>query len=670
MPTPSERASELRATIDFHNRKYYVDASPEISDREFDRLLQELIEIEKQHPELATPDSPTRRVGGEPIEGFAKVAHVVPMMSIDNSYSHEDLKKFDFDVRKGLGKAEVAYTVELKIDGVSISLTYENGLFVHGATRGSGEIGDDVTHNLRTIPGIPLRLNTKKPPRLLEVRGEIFMARAELARLNVERVKDGEEPYANARNTTAGTLKQLDPKECAKRKLSLFAYATGAMDGIEIGSQIELLETLKTFGFPVNPHTKLCRSMAEVIEYCDSWNEKRRELPYDTDGMVVKLDEFAGRAKLGATSKVPRWAKAYKFEAEQGITKLGGVEFSVGKFGEITPVALFEPAVQLAGTRVGRASMHNASWVEKMDVRLGDTVVVEKKGEIIPQVVSVVKESRSGSEKPIAWPATCPVCGGPVAKDESATSYGYYCEDVGRCPAQVAGRIKSFARRERMDVDGLGEEIAKQLVDTGLVKTVTDLFRLTKKQLLALEKFKDAKAQNLLDGIAASKDRGLARLLAALTIYGVGESMSELLAEQFPSMDLLFAASEAELAKVKGFGPVRAKSVYEFFHNPDGERLIAELREFGVKLTHDKKAVAPGSPSLAGKTFVVTGTLTKYDRAGIESKIKELGGKATGSVSKKTDYLVAGESAGSKLDKARELGVAVLTEDEFEKLIS
>lgn len=668
MPRPTDRAAELRAIIDHHNRKYYVEAAPEISDREFDRLLQELVDLEAKHPELATPDSPTQRVGGEPIEGFAKVAHRAPMMSIDNSYSAEDLRKFDSDVRKALGKAEVGYTVELKIDGVSISLTYEDGLFVRGATRGSGDVGDDVTHNLKTIPGIPLRLTAKKPPTLIEVRGEIYMSRAELARLNVERAKRGEEPYANARNTTAGTLKQLDPKECAKRKLSLFAYATGAVEGAEFGTQMELLDALKAWGFPVNPHTKLCPTMDAVIAYCDSWSERRHDLPYDTDGMVVKVDDVPARAKLGATSKVPRWAKAYKFEAEQGITKLGGVEFSVGKFGELTPVALFDPPVQLAGTRVGRASMHNASWIDEMDVRLGDTVVVEKKGEIIPQVVGVMAESRTGKEKPIAWPAACPVCGGPVAKNESATSYGYYCGDVGRCPAQVAGRITSFARRDRMDIDGLGEEVAKQLVDAGLVKTVTDLYRLTKNQLLTLEGFKTAKATNLLNGIAASKDRGLARLLAALTIYGVGESMADLLAEQFPSLDELVAASEADLAKVKGFGPVRAKSVHDYFHTAEGQRLVRELKEFGVKLTHDKKVLAPGSTSLIGKTFVVTGTLTKYDRAGIEARIKELGGKATGSVSKKTDYVVAGENAGSKLDKARELGVRVLTEEEFDAL--
>jgi DNA ligase (NAD+) len=666
--SPADRAAELRTVIDYHNHKYYVEAAPEISDREFDRLLQELIDLEKQHPELATPDSPTQRVGGKPLEGFEKVRHRVPMLSIDNSYSADDLRKFDADVRKGAGSGEVAYTVELKIDGVSISLVYEDGVLTTAATRGDGETGDDVTNNIKTVGSVPLKLTTKTPPRLIEVRGEIFMTRAELVRINAERVKDGDAPYANTRNLTAGTLKQLDPKEVAKRKLTLFAYGVGGFEGADIATQDELLKTLKGYGFPVNPHTTLCQTIDEVIAYCNEWDEKRHALPYETDGMVVKLNSFIQRQRLGATSKVPRWVKAYKFEAEQGITKLQGVEFSIGKFGELTPVALLDP-VQLAGTTVKRASMHNASWVEKMDVRVGDTVVIEKKGEIIPQVVQVVKETRSGKEKAIKWPEACPLCGGPVVKVESATSYGYNCDNTGLCPAQLAKRIEGYAKRSRMDIDTLGEEVAVQLVDSGLAKSVTDLYRLTEKQLLALEGFKQKKAQNLLNGIEASKGRGLARLLSALSIYMVGESMADALAEEFPSIDLLLAASKDEIAKVKGFGPKRAGFVYDYFHSPTGDTLVRELRGLGVKLTHDKRAVPAGGLPLAGKTVVVTGTLTKYDRTGIEALIKEMGGTATGSVSKKTNYLVAGENAGSKLAKAKELGVPVLTEEQFEKLI-
>ncbi|MGL6075621.1 MAG: NAD-dependent DNA ligase LigA [Fimbriiglobus sp.] len=667
--TVTSRAAELREQLDRHNYLYYVEARPEISDREFDKLLAELSKLEKAHPELAMPDSPTQRVGGQPIAGFEQVTHRVPMMSIDNSYNADDLKKFDSDVRKAAGGVAVMdYCVELKIDGVSMSLSYEDGQLTLGATRGKGDVGDNVTHNIKTIAAIPLKLRTPNAPKLFEVRGEVYMTRAELVRLNTALTDAGEQPYKNTRNLTAGTLKQLDPKECAKRKLSFFAYAQGAIEGLTITSQAELLEKLKEFGLPVNTHTKLCHGIDEVLGYVQEWDQKRHGLPYDTDGLVIKVNDFALRQKLGATAKVPRWAKAYKFEAEQGISKIGAVEFSVGKFGELTPVAEFDPPIDLAGTTVSRASMHNAAWVEKFDVRYGDTVVVEKAGEIIPQVVSVVLEARTGKEKPITWPTACPACGAVVEKEVTANSHGYYCTDVGRCPAQVAKRLISFARRERMDIEGLGDEVAKQLVESGLVQKVTDLYRVNEKQLLSLEGFAKTKAQNLLKGIEASKNRGLARLLPALNIYSVGESMAELFVESFTSLDDILAASKDDMAKVKGFGPKRAESVYEFFHSPSGDELVKDLRELGIKLTHEKKAAPVGAQPFAGKTLVVTGTLKNYDRKTIETRIKDLGGKSTGSVSKKTDYLLVGEEAGSKLDKARELGVTVLTEEEFEKL--
>ena len=669
-PSPAERVAELRDLINHHNRKYYVEAAPEITDREFDKLLQELQTLEKKHPELQSPDSPTQRVGGEPIEGFVKVTHRVPMLSIENSYNADDLKKFDSDVKKAAGKAfPVEYVVELKIDGVSMSITYEEGLLSVGATRGSGDVGDDVTHNLRTIPGIPLRLNTQETPTLFEARGEVYMTRAELIRINTERTKNGEEVYQNTRNLSAGTLKLLDPKLCVKRKLSFFAYGSGAIEGVELQNQMELLALLKSYDFPVNPHTVLCKSIEEVIEQCNLWNEKRHDLPYDTDGMVIKVNDFALREKMGYTSKVPRWAKAYKFEAEQAITKLGSVEFSVGKFGELTPVAQFDPPVRLAGTTVSRASMHNASWVQEKDVRLGDTVVVEKAGEIIPQVVGVEVSARTGKEVPLAWPTACPVCGSSVAKEETASSFGFYCENIGGCPAQLAKRLISFARRDRMDIDGLGDEVASQLVDSGLVKSLGDLYKLTEKQLLTLEKFGKTKANNLLKGIEASKGRGLARLLAGLSIYMVGGSMAEPLAQEFNSLDALLAASEESIAKVKGFGPKRAQFVKKFFSADSGMALVEDLRRAGVKLTEEAKAAPAGAQPLKDKTVVVTGTLKNYDRKSIEQRIKDLGGKPSGSVSKKTDYLLAGEEAGSKLDKAQELGVKILNEEEFEALV-
>jgi DNA ligase (NAD+) len=678
MPTLTERVQTLREQINHYNHRYYVDAVSEISDREYDRLLAELQKLESDHPDLATPDSPTRRVGGKPIEGFTTVTHRVPMLSIDNTYNAGELREFDKRVRKALGKAEpVTYVVELKIDGVAISLSYEKGLFTVGATRGDGEQGDDVTHNLKTIHELPLRLTPlpKKgktpvePPALFEVRGEVYMTRDELARINRVRQADGAEPYANPRNLTAGTLKLLDPRECSARRLRLFTYALGGLEGVTLKTHLESLELQRQFGFPVNPHIASFDSIDGVIDYVNSWDKKRNDLPYETDGMVVKVNDLEQRRRLGATSKSPRWVVAYKFAAEQAITKLGQVEFSVGKFGELTPVAIFDPPVRLAGTTVSRASMHNASIVEKLDARVGDSVVVEKAGEIIPQVVKVVVEARTGTEKPIVFPKKCPVCGGPVEKDQTENSYGYYCANVALCPAQLAKRLICFARRGRMDIEGLGEEVARLLVESGLVKALTDLYRLTKKKLLTLEGFADLKSQNLLDGIAASKDRGLARLLAGLSIYMVGESMAELLAAHFPSIDAILTASEADLAKVKGFGPKRAKFVYEFFHTPAAEKLIAEFREVGVKLTQDAKVRPAGAVDLTGKTFVVTGTLAKYGREEIEELIKSLGGKPTSSVSSKTNYLVAGESAGSKLAKAQELGVTVLTEDEFDKLI-
>jgi DNA ligase (NAD+) len=667
---PAARAAELRTLIDFHNHKYYVEAAPEVSDREFDRLLEELQKIEKEHPELVTPDSPTQRVGGAPIPGFVQVRHRVPMLSIDNSYNPDDLRKFDADVRKILGPgAAYTYTVELKIDGVSISLVYEDGRLATAVTRGSGEVGDDVTHNIKTIGAVPLRLTTKSPPRLFEARGEVYMTRAELVRINRQRQEEGQKPYENCRNLTAGTLKLLDPKECARRKLSLFAYGLGATEGVEIRTQVELFDTLRAFGFPVNPHETHCKTIDEVIARCLEWDERRHDLPYDTDGMVVKVNEFAHRPRLGATAKVPRWVKAYKFEAEQAVTRLGGVEFSIGKFGELTPVALFDPPVRLSKTTVSRASMHNASWVEEKDVRYGDAVVVEKKGEIIPQVVGVVTEGRTGKETKIEWPAKCPKCGGPVVKEETGTSYNFICDNPGVCPGQVAKRVEGFARRTRMEIDGLGREVAVQLVDSGQVRSVADLYRLTKNQLLALEGFAELKAQNLLDGIARSKGRGLARLLAALSIYSVGESMAEVLAETFPGIDEILAATPEELAGAKGFGPKRAQFVYDYFHSPAGEKLVKEFRELGLKLTEDRKAAPAGGLPLAGKTVVVTGTLANYDRVGIETAIKEAGGKVSGSVSKKTDFVLVGDKPGSKADKAKGLGVRTITEGEFRKMI-
>jgi DNA ligase (NAD+) len=666
MANLAHRAAELRRLLDHHNYLYYVEDRPEISDKEFDLLLKELEQIEADHPELATPDSPTRRVGGQPIDAFKTVTHRLPMLSIGKAFSADELREFDGRVRKALGKEPVKYVVELKIDGVAVSLTYSDGLLTLGATRGSGKAGDDITENLRTVRGVPLRLHGTKHSALFEARGEVYMSKADFARLNEEVAARGEDRYANPRNLTSGSLKQLDSRITAKRRLRLFVYSVGAVEGRTIPSHLEALELLRQYGFHVNPNIQAFDTMEEVIAYCASWSEKRFDLPYETDGMVIKVNDFDQQRRLGATNKEPRWAVAYKFETEQAITKIREIQIDVGKDGVLTPVAVFDPPVQLCGTTVSRASLHNAAQIEQKDVRVGDSVVVVKRGEIIPYVEQALHDARKGDEKVFKFPNKCPVCGAPAVRESDAPTPR--CTATATCPAQLQGRIESFAKRERMDIEGIGEKLAEQLVTSGLVKSVADLYRLKKEQLIDLERMGKLSAQNLLDAIEASKNRGLARLLAGLSIYGVGEAMAPLLIEEFPTIDALLAASKDELASVKGFGPRRAESVYNFFHSPAGEKLIQDFRDAGVKLTEDVKPKVKGGV-LEGKTVVVTGTLQRYSRKEIEDAIKLQGGKATGSVSKKTDYVVAGDEAGSKLDKARQLGVKVLTEDEFEKLI-
>jgi DNA ligase (NAD+) len=662
----AQRAAELRRLIDHHNYRYYVEDKPEISDKEFDRLLKELENLEASHPELVTPDSPTKRVGGQPIDRFKSVTHRLPMLSIGKAFSAGELHEFDGRVRKALGKEAVKYVVELKIDGVAMSLTYTDGLLTLGATRGSGKAGDDITENLKTVRGVPLRLRADKPPAHFEARGEVYMSKADFARLNEEVAARGEDRYANPRNLTSGSLKQLDSRLVAKRKLRLFSYSIGSVEGVAVKSHLDALDLLRRYGFPVNPDVKAFDTMEEVIAYCASWSEKRFDLPYETDGMVVKVNDFDQQRRLGATNKEPRWAVAYKFETEQAITKIREIQIEVGKYGELTPVAHFEPPVQLCGTTVSRATLHNAARIEERDIRIGDSVVVVKRGEIIPHVEQALHDARKGDEKVFQFPSKCPVCAASVVREKDAPTPRCTASEI--CPAQLQGRIESFAKRERMDIEGVGEKLAEQLVASGLVKSVADLYRLTKQQLLDLDRMGELSAKNLLDAIATSKGRGLSRLLAGLSIYGVGEGMAPLLAGEFPSIDALLAASKEQLAAVKGFGPKRAESIYKFFHSPTGEKLVQDLRAAGVKLTEDVKAKVTTGP-LVGKTLVVTGVLQNYSRKEIEDVIALHGGKATGSVSKKTDFVVVGADAGSKADKARQLGVPMLTEEEFDKLI-
>jgi DNA ligase (NAD+) len=665
MPSLSERAQELRRLIDHHNYLYYVEARPEISDREFDRLLDELKQLEAAHPELVTPDSPTQRVGGQPIAGFRTVVHRQPMLSIDNTYNADELREFDRRARKLLAGEPVTYVVELKIDGVAIALTYEHGRFTAGATRGDGVRGDDVTHNLKTIGGLPLRLRTDQPPALFEARGEVYMNREDLVRLNRQRTARGLEPFANPRNSTAGSLKLLDPRLCAERRLRLFTYGLGATDGVEVQTHLEGLDLLRRYGFPVNPHVQTCTTIDQVIAYCASWAGRRNDLPYETDGLVIKVNDFAQQRRLGMTSKAPRWVVAYKFAAEQALTRLLKIEVQVGKLGTLTPVAHLEP-VKLAGTTVSRASLHNADFITHKDIRVGDTVVVEKAGEIIPYVVRSEAGARTGQEKVYHFPPKCPVCGAPVERDKDGA---YYRCTGPLCPAQLKERLLFWAKRQALDIEGLGDALVDQLVDTGLVRSIPDLYRLTAEQLLQLERMGQKSVQNLLEEIAASKGRGLARVLTGLSIRHVGERGAEVLADAFGNIDALREACVERLAQVEGIGPVLAESIHHYFHSPAGRKTIEDLRALGLKLTQDPKPQTRHGSDLTGKTFVVTGTLRRYSREEIEDLIRRQGGKATASVSKKTDYVVAGEKAGSKLDKARALGVPVLTEGEFERLL-
>lgn len=667
MPAIADRAEELRRLIEHHTHQYYVEARPEISDREFDRLLDELKGIEAAHPELATADSPTQRVGGRPVEGFATVRHRQPMLSIENTYSADDLCEFDRRVRKLLPEEPIAYVVELKIDGVAISLTYESGQLTVGATRGDGESGDDVTHNLRTIRDLPLRLRTSSPPALLEVRGEVYMCRDELVRVNRDRAAKKSEPFANPRSATVGSLKVLDPRLCAERRLRLFIYALGATGGVKVQTHRQALDLLRNAGFPINPHVAAFDDIDKVVEYCHSWADRRHELAYETDGMVIKVDDLDQQRRLGVTSKAPRWVVAYKFAAEQALTRLLAIEVQVGRTGKLTPVAHLEP-VRLAGTTVSRASLHNADEIARKDIRVGDTVVVEKAGEVIPYVIRSEPGARTGSEEAFQLPARCPVCGAPVKRE--AEEVDWRCTNSA-CPAQRKERLRFFAHRHAMDIEGLGAALIDQLVDKGLVQNIPDLYRLTAEQLITLERMGKKSAQNLLGGLEASKARGLARVLTGLGIRHVGGRAAEILAAGFKTMDALAAASPERLSQTSGIGPVLAESIRDFFLSAAGRQTVRELADLGVKMHEDTPP--PGQQvdglPLARKTLVITGTLSRYGREAMEARIRQLGGKAVSSVSKKTNYVVAGSKAGSKLTKAKELGIPILTEDEFDRLI-
>ncbi|MFW6066196.1 MAG: NAD-dependent DNA ligase LigA [Planctomycetota bacterium] len=663
MADDEQRIEQLREEIRRHDWLYYVKAQPEISDRQYDKLLEELEQLEKKHPELVTADSPTQRVGGEPIKGFETVTHSVPMLSIDNTYNADEVREFDRRVRREVGDQKFHYLVDPKVDGVAVSLRYENGRLTLAATRGNGIQGDDITANVRTIRSVPLRLRGEDWPAVVEARGEIYWPTSSFNEFNAGRAARGEQTFANPRNGAAGTLKQLDPRIVAERNLAFLAHSIGELSEPVADRAGGVFEKFEQWGIPISRGMTVCDTIDEALDAIDDWLRRRGEVDYATDGMVVKVDELALRDELGATSKYPRWCIAYKYEAEQAETTLSEAEYQVGRLGTITPVAHFE-AVQLSGTTVTSATLHNFDQVDRLGVRVGDRVLVEKAGEIIPQVVGVVHDKRPKNTRPIRPPEKCPACGGPTARDEG----GVYLRCVNpECPAQLRERLKFFAGRDQMDIDHLGEKLVDQLVDAGLVSHFADLYKLRKEDLVKLERMGDKSADNVLSSIAESKGRGLQRVLASLGIRYVGGRVAEVLADNFDDIDQLAAASKEDLERIPEIGPAIAESIEQFFGSSQGQDVVKRLGEVGVDMSSRREVSAAGP--LAGRTVVITGSLESFTRGEAEQAVKLAGGRCTSSVSKNTDFVVVGADPGSKYDKARQLGVETIDEEEFLKLL-
>ncbi len=662
---PKKEIEDLRQRIRHHDRKYYDEANPEISDLDYDRLMQRLIALEKSHPDLVTPDSPTQRVGEQPVGHLRQVEHAIPMLSIENTYDEESLRQFGKRTEELLGGDEAEWVVELKIDGVAASVVYENGLLARAVTRGDGRVGDDITHNIRTVQDVPLRLWTDDPPKLLEVRGEVYMTNSDLVRLNKIQREIGEKIYANTRNVTAGSIRLLDPRQCAERKLRMFCHGAGQCEGMTADNHMAFLSEIERFGLPPTPLVKCLSGFDAVIEHCRHLTEHLYEHDFEVDGLVIKLNRFDQREKLGARSKSPRWLIAYKWEKYEAVTRLNSIEVQIGKTGTITPVAHLEP-VQLAETTVKRASLHNAEEIQRKDIRVGDTVVVEKAGKIIPHIVRVETHLRPADAVEFAFPTRCPQCDTQLEKDEG----GVYIRCPNQlCPAQVRERIRYFAGRRAMDIEGLGDKLVDQLVSSKLVQAYADLYRLTKEQLTSLERMGDRSAKKLLSAINESRGRGLARLLNGLSIRHVGETVAEALAKKFRNIDALMSASLEQLNSTEEIGPTIAKSVYDFLHGSYGMQTIEDLRSEGVRMSIDASEQSLDS-QLDGKIFVVTGTLVKYSRDEMHDLIKKHGGKTASSVSKKTNFLIAGENAGSKLEQAKLLEVPVINEADVEAMIA
>ncbi len=659
-----QEIEKLREIIHYHDYRYYVLNSPEISDAEYDALMRKLEELESKYPEFVTPDSPTQRVAGKPQEAFPSFVHSRPLLSLNNAFSDEEIREFDQRVKRWLGEDKVEYVVELKIDGLAVNLRYENGIFVRGGTRGDGLTGEDVTPNLRTIRSIPLKLQGSTPPQIIEVQGEIFMPKKDFEKLNAERRSSGEVPFANTRNAAAGSLRQLDPNITAKRHLDIFVYSAFFIESdYQPETHWQVLQCLKKLGFKVNPHSKLVSSIDEIIATHKEWEEKRKSLDYDIDGLVVKVNSLRQQERLGATTKSPRWAIAFKFQPTYGLTRVIDIEVNVGRTGTLTPVAVLEP-VEVGGVVIKRATLHNEDEIRRKDVRIGDWVTVGRAGEVIPEIVRVIKEKRTGEEKVFTMPKKCPVCGSQVYREEGEVAWR--CINAS-CPAQIKERIKHWASRAAMDIEGLGEKIVDQLVDKGLVKSISDLYRLTKGQLEKLERMGPKSAENLINALERSKKRSLSRFIFALGIRHVGEYIAQLLAENLKDIQKLREAKKEDLLRIEGIGPIVADSIVQFFANPENQKMIDELLNLGIEpQTPEEK---PKSSFFTDKVFVVTGALERFSRDEVKKIIEEKGGKAANAVSSRTDFLIVGKNPGSKLKEAENRKIPILTEEEFYKIL-
>ncbi len=669
----------LRDVIRHHDHRYYVLDAPVITDAEYDALYAQLERLEAAFPDLVTSDSPTQRVGGEPIDEFEKVKHPEQLLSLGNAFDAEELREWYARCQRGLAAAfgddiTPALTAELKIDGLAVALTYEHGRLVRGATRGNGRVGEDITHNIRTIHRIPLQIpvgteNGRTPPERIEVRGEVFMRKSEFEALNDGLIAHGETPFANPRNAAAGSLRQLDPSITAQRPLSFFAYGTGPVTNGDLPAyQHDVLGWLKQFGLPVNPHAERFDDIERVVAFCEDWAERRDALDYEIDGVVVKIDRFDQQDELGVTAKEPRWAIAYKFPAREATTTLNDIIVNVGRTGVIKPEAVLEP-VHIGGVTVSQATLHNEDYIQERDIRVGDRVVVKRAGDVIPQVVRPVTEARTGDEEPWTFPDTCPACGSEIVRLEGEADY--YCLNTD-CPAQFIRLVEHFVSRDAMDIEGLGEKVAVQLVDEDLVETLADLYRIDVDDLIDLERFAEKSARNLVEAIEASKQRPLSRVLYALGIRHVGQTVAELIVQHFASLDDIAEATVGELEAIDGIGAVIAESVVDWFQLDHNRELIQNLKSEGVnteRLPEEAPPVDKADAPVAGKTFVLTGSLPTLTRSEATSLIKQAGGRVTGSVSGNTDYLVVGDNPGSKYDEASERGVPMLDEEKLRALL-